>query len=129
MPHIIVEYSANLDDGVDVKALVDDLHAVAAASGLFEIAAIRTRAVRREVFRVADGDARNAFVHITARIRQGRTVEQRKALGQALLAATNRRLDAVFASQPLALTIEVHEANPEMTFRRNSIRERATTAA
>jgi 5-carboxymethyl-2-hydroxymuconate isomerase len=129
MPHIIVEYSANLDDRVDVKALVDDLHAVAAASGLFEIAAIRTRAVRRDVFRVADGDARNAFVHIIARIRQGRTVEQRKALGQALLAATNRRLDTVFASQPLALTIEVHEADPEMTFRRNSIRERATTAA
>jgi 5-carboxymethyl-2-hydroxymuconate isomerase len=129
MPHIIVEYSANLDGRIDVKALVDDLHAATAASGLFEIPAIRTRAVRREVFRVADGDARNGFVHVTARVRQGRTAEQRKALGQALLAAANRRLDGVFASQPLALTIEVHEIDPEMTFRRNSIRERATTAA
>jgi 5-carboxymethyl-2-hydroxymuconate isomerase len=129
MPHIIVEYSANLDGRIDVKALVDDLHAAAAASGLFEIPAIRTRAVRRDVFRVADGDTRNGFVHVTARVRQGRTAEQRKALGQALLAAANRRLDGVFASQPLALTIEVHEIDPEMTFRRNSIRERATTAA
>jgi 5-carboxymethyl-2-hydroxymuconate isomerase len=129
MPHIIVEYSANLDGRLDIKGVVDELHQAAIASGLFEIPTIRTRAVRRDVFRVADGDARNGFVHVTARVRQGRTADQRRSLGQALLAAANRRLDNVFASQPLALTIEVHEVDPDMTFRRNSIRERATTAA
>jgi 5-carboxymethyl-2-hydroxymuconate isomerase len=129
MPHIIVEYSGNLDGRLEIKDLVDDLHQAAAASSLFEIAAIRTRAVRRDVFRVADGDAKNGFVHVTARVRQGRTAEQRRELGQALLGAANRRLDAIFASQPLALTVEVHEIDPDMTFRRNSIRERAATAA
>jgi 5-carboxymethyl-2-hydroxymuconate isomerase len=59
MPHIIVEYSANLDGRADIKALVDDLHAATTANGLFEIHAIGTRAARREVFRLADGDVRN----------------------------------------------------------------------
>jgi 5-carboxymethyl-2-hydroxymuconate isomerase len=129
MPHIIVEYSGNLDGRLNVQTLVDDLHQAAITSGLFEIPAIRTRAVRRDVFRVADGDARNGFVHITARIRQGRTTDQRKSLGQSLLAAANRRLEPIFAAQPLALTVEVHEIDPEMTFRRNTIRERTETAA
>ncbi len=129
MPHIIIEYSANLDGRLDVKSLVDEVHQAVIASGLFELPAIRTRAVRRDVFRVADGDARNGFVHITARIRQGRTADQRKSLGQGLLAAANRRLEPAFAAQPLALTVEVHEIDPEMTFRRNSIRERTETAA
>jgi 5-carboxymethyl-2-hydroxymuconate isomerase len=125
MPHIIVEYSGNLDARLDVKALVDELHQAVIASGLFEIAAIRTRAVRREVFRVADGNATNGFVHITARMRQGRTADERKSLGQSLLAAANRRLEPIFAAQPLALTVEVHEIDPDMTFRRNTIREKA----
>jgi 5-carboxymethyl-2-hydroxymuconate isomerase len=129
MPHVTIEYSSNLDTRFDIVALVDEVHAAVAASGLFEIPAIRTRAARRDVFRVADGDARNGFIHVTARVRLGRTVEQRKSLGQALLAAVNRRLEPVFASQPLALTVEVHEIDPEMTFRRNTIRERAETAA
>lgn len=129
MPHVIVEYSANLEDVLDPQALVDDLHAVAVESGLAELAGIRSRAQRRTAFRVADGQAANGFVHVTARLRRGRTVAQRKALGDALLAAADGRLAPVYDRHPVALTIEVHEIDPDMTWRRNTIREKKEQGA
>jgi 5-carboxymethyl-2-hydroxymuconate isomerase len=126
MPHIIAEYSANLEPALDPQALVDALHEVAAASGVAELAGIRTRATRREFFRVADDNPANGFVHIVARLRIGRPQEQLKALGEALLAATERCLARAFKSHPIAVTVEIHEIT-QMTFRRNTIRERAAS--
>jgi 5-carboxymethyl-2-hydroxymuconate isomerase len=129
MPHIIAEYSANLEDRLDVQVLVADLHQAAIDSAVADLAAIRTRAVRREHFRVADGNPANGFVHIVARLRRGRTLEQRNALGAALLAAADQRLAAVYPTHPVGLTVEVHEIDPEMTFRRNTLRERTQSTA
>jgi 5-carboxymethyl-2-hydroxymuconate isomerase len=128
MPHIIAEYSANLEDRLDVQALVDDLHRAAIESAVAELVGIRTRAVRREHFRVADGSPQNGFVHIVARLRVGRPEEKRKALGQALLAAADKRLANVYPTHPIGLTVEIHEID-HMTFRRNTLRERAESAA
>jgi 5-carboxymethyl-2-hydroxymuconate isomerase len=125
MPHIIAEYSANLEDALDVAALVADLHQAAVDSQVAELVGIRTRAVRREQFRVADGNPANGFVHITARLRRGRPEAVRKALGAALLAAADKRLANVYPTHPIGLTVEVHEIDPDMTFRRNTLRERA----
>ena len=128
MPHIIAEYSANLEDRLDVQALVDDLHRAAVDSAIAEIVGIRTRAVPREYFCVADGKPENGFVHIVARLRIGRPEEKRKALGQALLAAADKRLANVYPTHPIGLTVEIHEID-HMTFRRNTLRERAESAA
>lgn len=129
MPHIIAEYSANLEDCLDVQGLVNDLHQAAIETQVAELVGIRSRAVRREYFRVADGNPANGFVHIVARLRRGRTTEQRKTLGRALLAAADKRLAAVYPAHPIGLTVEVHEIDPDMTFRRNTLRERAQSAA
>jgi len=128
MPHIIVEYSANLEDRLDVAALIADLHQAAIESAVADIVAIRTRAARREHFRVADGKPENGFVHIVARLRVGRSEEQRKRLGELLLAAADKRLTPVYPTHPLGLTIEIHEID-HLTFRRNTLRERAESAA
>jgi 5-carboxymethyl-2-hydroxymuconate isomerase len=129
MPHIIAEYSANLEDRLDIDRLVNDLHQAAIETGIAELVGIRTRAARREHFRVADGNPSNGFVHITARLRRGRTAEARKALGEKLLAAADRRLADAYAAHGIGLTVEIHEIDPDMTFRRNTLRERAQSAA
>ncbi|MEP6837450.1 MAG: 5-carboxymethyl-2-hydroxymuconate Delta-isomerase [Bradyrhizobium sp.] len=127
MPHIIAEYSANLEDFLDVQALVNDLHQVVIDSGLAEPLAIRTRAERREYFHVADGNPANGFVHIIARLRIGRPEEKLSALGEALLAVADKRLADVYPAHPIGLTVEIHEID-HMTFRRNTLRERAQSA-
>jgi 5-carboxymethyl-2-hydroxymuconate isomerase len=129
MPHIVAEYSVNLEDRLDVQALVNDLHQAAIDADVAELVGIRTRAAARTHFRVGDGNSANGFVHIVARLRRGRSEERRKALGQALLAAADRRLANVYPHHPVALTVEVHEIDPDMTFRRNTLRERAQQVA
>ena len=47
MPHVITEYSENLDGVVDIPRLVKELHETAIASGLFQVGGIRSRAKKR----------------------------------------------------------------------------------
>lgn len=127
MPHIIVEYSANLEGSADIRGLVDDLHQVVVDSGVADLAAIRTRAERRDVYRVADGDPKNAFVHVTMRLRIGRSEKQRRKLADALLAATDRNLQSSYASHAIAITVEMEEID-NLTARKNTIRTPEKTA-
>ena len=128
MPHVIVEYSANVEDSVEIGALLSDLHQTMIESGLAEIAALRTRAERRDQYQVADGNPKNAFVHIVIRMREGRAKDALQKLGEKLLETANKRLDRAYAAHPLALTIEIHEIT-HLTFRRNTIRGKAEKAA
>ena len=124
MPHVIVEYSANLEPKMDVPGLIGALHEAALGTGLFDIDGIRSRAVRREIYKVSDGNPENGFIHITARVGQGRPAEARENLGKTLLSATETVLDDLLSSTPVSLAVEVHEIDRSMTFRRNTIRER-----
>lgn len=128
MPHIIVEYSANLDGSLDIQRLVDDLHQVVTDSGVADVAAIRTRAKKRDVYRVADGDTKNAFVHVTMRLRIGRSEEQRTQLAEALLAATDGNLKRAYATHAIAIAVEMEEID-NITARKNTIRSGSEKAA
>ena len=37
MPHLIIEYSANLEPEIQIRQLVDTLHAAAIATGVFPV--------------------------------------------------------------------------------------------
>jgi 5-carboxymethyl-2-hydroxymuconate isomerase len=121
MPHIIVEYSANLEGSLDVQALCNDLHQVVIDSGVADIAAIRTRAKKRDVYRIADGDPKNAFVHVVMRLRIGRSEDVRGKLADALLAATDRNLLRAQATHAIAISVEMEEID-NVTARKNAIR-------
>jgi 5-carboxymethyl-2-hydroxymuconate isomerase len=81
MPHQIIEYSANLDADLDVAALVGALHQSAAVVEAFPLADLRTRAVARSHFRIADGPPANGFVHVVQRVAEGRSLDGRRAAG------------------------------------------------
>jgi 5-carboxymethyl-2-hydroxymuconate isomerase len=126
MPHIIVEYSNNLEAKINVPKLIDAVHQTVLRSGLFEPTAVRTRAAPRALYRIADGAPENVFLHIAARIRAGRTTAARKALGESLLRAARESLAVLPAASPVAVTVEVHEIDPEMLFRHTTIRPAST---
>ena len=79
MPHITIEHSVNLADAHDVDALVADVHAVAAIHPWVPIDGLRTRAVARHHYLVADGAPANAFVALTVRVGPGRTDDEKQA--------------------------------------------------
>jgi 5-carboxymethyl-2-hydroxymuconate isomerase len=71
VPHLIIEYSANLERAIDIPRLVAAVHAAALETGVFPIGGIRTRAERRDAYAVADSHPDNAFIHVQARIGVG----------------------------------------------------------
>ena len=123
MPHVIVEYSANIEDKIRVPQLLVAVHEAVDQTKIAELAGLRTRAERRDDFRVADNHPANGFVGIIVRIAQGRTLETRKMLLEAVTAAANTHLEPVFATTPLALSIEVQEIDPVLRVNKSNIRE------
>jgi 5-carboxymethyl-2-hydroxymuconate isomerase len=123
MPHLIVEYSANLDPQIDIEALLADLHAAAAASGVFPLGGIRTRAARREHYRIADGHPDNAFVHVVARIRHGRPLDVRQRAGTLLFETLCKNLAVLYATRPLGISLEVQEIDPDVSYKQNNLHE------
>ncbi len=123
MPHLIVEYSANLEGTVDIRALVDAVHTAALETGVFPIGGLRTRAERRDVFAVADRHADNGFIHVQARIGAGRSPEVRQKAAEHLFAAVKRVTADAFANRPLGLTLEVVEMDPIGALKHNNLHD------
>ena len=54
MPHLIVEYSANIEAEVPPQRLLEEFHRAAIELGIAEPVGVRTRLERREHYRVGD---------------------------------------------------------------------------
>jgi 5-carboxymethyl-2-hydroxymuconate isomerase len=123
MPHLIVEYSSNLEQVMDIPALLGVVHAAALATGVFPIGGLRTRAERREQYVIADGHADNGFVHVQARIGTGRTAEVRQKAAELIFAALKQATAKAFALSPLGLTLEMVEIDPVGSMKHNNLHE------
>jgi 5-carboxymethyl-2-hydroxymuconate isomerase len=123
MPHQIIEYSANLEQSVDIDELVKVLHETAAGIDVLPIGGLRTRAVARQHYRIADGHPDNQFVNIVLRIAPGRPFEVQKHAGETLFRAACEFLQAVYASSPLAISYEIQELNADLRWKQNNLRD------
>jgi len=124
MPHVICEYSANLDKKVQIDALLETLHAAMLRTGAAELAGLRTRADRRDHYRIADNDPANGFVNVTIRVAKGRPPEKRRLIAETVFADARKHLDSVYATSPFVLSVEVQEIDPDFRIHESNIRAR-----
>lgn len=122
MPHQIVEYSANLEDAIDIDALLACVHEAALGTGIFPLAGLRTRAVRRDHYRIADGHPDNAFVHVLLRIRFGRSLADRERAADVISQALFGFLEPVSAVRPLAISLDIQDIDPHTNRKHNNLR-------
>lgn len=123
MPHLILEYSANLDADFDIRDLARALHETALSTGVFPIGGCRTRIARREVYIIGDGHAENRFIHLQARIGSGRSPEVRQQVAETIFATLKTFVADVFATKPLGLTFEIIEIDPVGALKHNNLHE------
>jgi 5-carboxymethyl-2-hydroxymuconate isomerase len=123
MPHLSIEYSANLEEALDIQALVDRIHETALETGIFPLGGVRTRAERRRYYRIANGDPRAGYIHMIVRIGPGRDEETRRSAGERIFGALCDFTDELYSSRPLALSFELHEIPPDMAWRKNNLHE------
>jgi len=121
MPHFSIEYSANLEDRIDMAALCDILRKAGVETGVFPLSGIRVRAIRCDHHAIADLDPDNAFIDIGVRLRGGRDLETRKKATAEIFAAAERFLEPCFAAFPFALSLEMRDIDPELAPKRSSI--------
>jgi 5-carboxymethyl-2-hydroxymuconate isomerase len=123
MPHQIIEYSANLESRIDIESIVDGLHEAAMGIDGLPLGGLRTRAAKREAYQVADRHPDNAFVHVILKLGHGRPLEKRREFGEALFAALCDLLEPVSSSSPLAISFEIQEIHPDLTWKKNNLRD------
>lgn len=124
MPHLTIEYSSNLDGPISIQAMVDRVHTAALETGLPAADALRTRAARREHYRIADGDPSHGFLALTARIGPGRTPKAKLDFLEVLIDALEESIAPIASLYAVALSAEIQEIDADFRANRNHVRER-----
>lgn len=119
-----IEYSANLDAKVDMRALCELVSRTMLDTGVFEPGAIRVRAFRAEAYAIADRLPENGFIDMNLRIGKGRSAEDKKRAGEAIFAAVSGHLASLFATPHFALSLEIREIDAELSWKKNAIHPR-----
>ncbi|HVS25411.1 MAG TPA: 5-carboxymethyl-2-hydroxymuconate Delta-isomerase [Gammaproteobacteria bacterium] len=123
MPHLIIEYSANVEDAIALDELLDKLHACALETGVFPLGGLRVRAHKTEHYRVADKSPENGFVHVTALIGHGRALDVQQRAGEQLFETLTAHLAPLYDRSPLAISLNIQEFHPVLNFKKNNLHE------
>ena len=124
MPHLSFEYSANLDDQINPSKLCTHLHTAALETGMFELGALRVRAHRCAAVAVADLLPQNGFLHLTISIGAGRDQSAKETAGAHIWNALTDFLAPLFETPHFALTMEIREIDPNLSWKKNAIHPR-----
>lgn len=124
MPHLRLEYSANLEEKADMAAVCAAAHEAILATGIFELGAPRVRAYPAPHYAIADRHAENAFLDMVFRMGAGRSDTDKKRTGEAIMAAVAAELAPLFAAPHFALSLEIVEIDAAMSWKTNSMHAR-----
>lgn len=129
MPHLIVEYSTNLESVVDIQELINTLHDAVVADGVSGIGAVRTRAARRENFKIADGDPTHALVALTLRLGPGRDAATKLRVLTCVLDTAEDVLRPIYDQRTVALSAEIQEIDADFRINRNHVKRKVDDEA
>ena len=125
MPHIVIEYTANLASVARLPILLKTVNEVLIAQGgVFPTGGIRSRAIRLDDYRMADGEADDAFVHVTLKIGAGRSEAVKKQTCDALFEAIKAHFAELYATRYLALSMELSEFSESGSYKHNNVHAR-----
>ena len=124
MPHLTFEYSANIEGRIDLPALCEVARVAALSSGVFPEATLKVRAFRADAYAIGDNHSENAFIDLTLRMEAGRSREQRMKLGDGIFAAVSNFCVPLFETPHFALTFEIREIDPALSWKKNVIHQR-----
>ena len=121
MPHFIAECTDNIRDQADLPGLFAKVNEALAATGIFPLGGIRSRAHWLDTWQMADGKQDYAFVHMTLKIGAGRSLESRQQVGEMLYTLLKDHFAGLMATRYLALSFELDELHPTLNFKQNNV--------
>ncbi len=109
MAHAIIEYSANLEEKIDLDGLIGAVHDACLTSGVFPLTGMRTRGARRDHYKIANGKLDAGFIHLQLKLGPGRDEEVKKKAMEDVFEALRDFVQPLMDTSPLALSIEIFE--------------------
>ena len=122
MPHFHIEYSANLEDVVDMAALCEAIRVEAASIETLPMAGIRVRATRVDHFAMADGNPEHGFIDLSIRLREGRAQNVKSEALARIFAALKEFMAAPMANRSIALSAEMRDINADLSLKFGNVR-------
>ena len=123
MPHLMIDYSANVEPDLDIGGLCNTLRDVAASIDAFPLAGVKVRAVRVDHYAIADGNPEHGFIDISVRIREGRDMETKQNAAQKIFEAANEFVADFMQRRSLALSLELRDIDAVLSPKSGSIRK------
>lgn len=123
MPHLIVDYSANMEDRTDMAGLCNALRVAAIETGILPIPGVRVRAFRADHVSIADGASHHGYVDISVRLRAGRSDADKTAATAHIFAAAEAWLAPALAEHSIALSLEMRDIDPDFAPKTGTIRD------
>lgn len=117
MPHLTLEYSANLEADVDIAAFCRAMRDAMVATGIFPLGGIRIRAFPCHTYVIADGDPAHAYLHMICRVGHGREEAVRLQAAKQVYNAAEAFLKPC-VSGPFALSLDLDELSPVTSLKR-----------
>ncbi|MBD9632371.1 5-carboxymethyl-2-hydroxymuconate Delta-isomerase [Pseudomonas sp. PDM19] len=115
MPHIAIDYTANLTDDLTPLGLPQKLHEAAQSLGVFPVNGLRTFARSIGEYQVGANTKKEAFINIQVRIAPGRPEELRQRIVDTLFATAEQTLAALIEKRPVGLQLEITEFDRSLT--------------
>ena len=118
MPHLTIEYSANVEDRADIPGFCAAMRDAMVETGIFPLGGIRVRAFPCHTYVVADGGGDCGYLHMICRVGHGRDQETRLAAAETIYAAAEAWLKPRMAHRPFALSLDLDELHPVTSLKR-----------
>lgn len=109
MPHVVLEYSANVLETVDHTALFGELHQAVLELQAFPQLDIKSRAMRCTDYYMGDGSPEAAFVHLRFSLLAGRDISVRQRLVQTCMRVLTAYFAGSIAQLQCQVTVELRE--------------------
>jgi 5-carboxymethyl-2-hydroxymuconate isomerase len=122
MPHVMIDYSRNLEARLDIAGLCRILRDAAVATGILPLAGIRVRAVACDHVVIADGNPDHAFLDISLRLRAGRAQADKERATAAIFAAAETFCANVLATSSFMLSFEMRDIDADLSPKTSSVR-------
>lgn len=117
MPHLTLEYTANIQQEMDSAELFAGLHQILATTGGTSIENCKSRAIRLENFHISRGAASDAFVHLEIHFMGGRSPEVQHAIGEQSLAWLTSYFTPCIDRLATQITVEITEIQKPAYFK------------
>ena len=123
MAHFHIDYSANLEEVVDIAALCEAIRACAANIETFPTAGIRVRAVRVDHYAIADGNPKHGFIDLSVRLREGRTKQVKEEAIAKIFATLKNFTVGAMEQNSIAISAEMRDIDADLSPKFGNIRD------